>query len=204
VNVGGLFFILQIGTMVGWGADSLIISSTVGAAQVAVFSIVQRLFQFVTQPLSILNAPLWGAYADAHARGEKPFIRRTLKTSLIGTGGLCLAGAVTLLLVGERLVEVWTGNAVHISLYLLAAYGSWAILDATGNALAMFLNGCGIVKPQVLTVIVFVIFSIPAKLFSISHYGLEAMIIGQALIYLSIAAISYGAIFRKNLLENCR
>jgi O-antigen/teichoic acid export membrane protein len=203
LNVGGLFFILQIGTMVGWGADSLIISSTLGAAQVAAFSIVQRLFQFVTLPMSILNAPLWGAYADAHARGEKTFIRKTLKTSLIGTSGFCLAGAAVLLLAGERLVEIWTGNAVTISLVLLAAYGGWAILDATGTALAMFLNGCGIVKPQVFTVIVFVIFSLPAKLFLISNFGLEAMITGQALIYLLITSVSYGAIFRKKLLENC-
>ena len=203
LNVGGLFFILQIGTMVGWGADSLIISSTLGAAQVAVFAIVYRLFQFVTQPLSILNAPLWGAYADAHSRADKSFIRRTLKTSLIGTGGFCFAGAAIMLLAGERLAEVWTGNTVNISLVLLAAYGSWAILDATGNALAMFLNGCGIVKPQVFTVIVFVMLSIPAKIFVISNYGLEAMIVGQALIYLLITSVFYGAIFRKPLLENC-
>jgi O-antigen/teichoic acid export membrane protein len=203
LNVGGLFFVLQIGTMVGWGADSLIISSTLGAAQVAAFSIVQRLFQFVTQPLSIANAPLWGAYADAHSRGENAFIRKTLKASLLGTSGFCLAGAVVLLLTGECLVEVWTGNAVNISLVLLAAYGSWAILDATGNALAMFLNGCGIVKPQVFTVIVFVMLSIPAKLFAISSFGLAAMIIVQALIYLLITAVSYGAIFRKELHETC-
>lgn len=201
LDVGGLFFILQIGTMVGWGADSLIVSSTLGAAQVAVFSIVQRLFQFVTQPLSILNAPLWGAYADAHSRGEKPFIRKTLRASLIGTSGICLAGAAVLFIVGERLVDIWTGNTVNISLILLAAFGSWAILDATGNALAMFLNGCGIVKPQVFTVIVFVMLSIPAKLFSISHFGLEAMIVVQALVYLLITAISYGVIFRKYLHE---
>jgi len=203
LNVGGLFFILQVGTMVGWGADSLIISSTLGAAQVAAFSIVQRLFQFVTQPLSILNAPLWGAYADAHSRGEKPFIRKTLKTSLIGTSGLCLAGAAALVMLGERLVEIWTGNAVNISLVLLAAYGSWAILDATGNALAMFLNGCGVVKPQVFTVIVFVMLSIPAKLVSINYYGLEAMIVVQALIYLLITSVAYGAIFRTKLRQYC-
>lgn len=203
LNVGGLFFILQIGTMVGWGADSLIISSTLGAAQVAAFSIVQRLFQFITQPLSILNAPLWGAYADAHSRGEKPFIRKTLKTSLIGTSGFCLAGVAALVMLGERLVEIWTGNAVNVSLVLLAAYGSWAVLDATGNALAMFLNGCGVVKPQVFTVIIFVIVSIPAKFFSISNFGLEAMIVVQALIYLLITSVAYGAIFRTKLRQYC-
>ena len=203
LNIGGLFFILQIGTMVGWGADSLIISSTLGAVQVASYSIVQRLFQFVSQPLSILNAPLWGAYADAHSRAEKSFIRRTLKVSLIGTSGLCLAGTVVLLAFGERIVDLWTENTVRIPLVLLGAYGSWAILDATGNALAMFLNGCGIVRAQVVTVLIFVLASLPAKLFLISKFGLVAMVAGQALIYLLVTSASYGAIFRKQLRETC-
>lgn len=199
LNAGGLFFILQFGTMVNWGADSLIISSTLGATQVAAFSLVQRLFQFVTQPMSIANAPLWGAYADAHARGEKTFIRRTLKTSLISTSGVCVVGAAVLSVAGVRLVEIWTGNAVTISVLLLVSYGCWATLDAIGNALAMFLNGCGIVRPQVYTVLVLLLLSIPAKLFVINSFGLAAMIIGQALIYLSITCMAYGAIFRNQL-----
>jgi len=56
IRVGGLFFLLQIGVMVGWGADSLIISSNLGAEQVAVFAIVQRLFQLATQPVNMINA----------------------------------------------------------------------------------------------------------------------------------------------------
>lgn len=201
LHVGGLFFILQIGTMVGWGADSLIIASTLGATQVAAFAIVQRLFQFVTQPMSIANAPLWGAYADAHSRGEKKFIGKTLKTSLITTSFISFLSAVVLILVGERLVAIWTGNAVNVSPVLLIACGIWAILDAIGNALAMFLNGCGIVKPQVFTVIIFSICALPIKYLLLSNFGIPAMIIGQALSYLLITYLSYGVIFRKQLIE---
>lgn len=201
LHVGGLFFVIQIATMVLWGADSLIISSSLGAAQVASFSIAQRLFQFITQPLNIFNDPLWAAYADANSRGEKAFIRKTLRSSLIGTSGICLVGAAVLLLVGQRVAGIWTGNAVNISLALLAAYGSWAVLDAVGHALAMFLNGCGIVKPQVVTVITLIIIMIPVKIFLIAKLGLAAMFTGQALCYLLIVSISYGVIYRKTLME---
>ena len=70
----GFFLILQLGVMAGWGADNIIISSILGLAQVAIFAIVQRLFQFVAQPFSLINAPLWAAYADADTRGDKAFI----------------------------------------------------------------------------------------------------------------------------------
>jgi O-antigen/teichoic acid export membrane protein len=199
LHIGGLFFLLQIGTMVGYGADSLIISSTLGAAHVAAFNIIQRLFQVISQPMNILNAPLWAAYADAHIRGEKQFIRKTLKMSLTCTGVYCFLSVMFMSLVGEHLVKIWTGNEVKISQILLFAYGGWATLDAIGNALGMFLNGCSVIKQQVLTVIIFSLFSIPTKLYLINSHGLETMIIGQAIIYLTITSISYGIIFRKKL-----
>lgn len=201
LRVGGLFFVLQIGTMVSFGADSLIIASSLGATQVAAFAIAQRLFQFVTQPMAIINAPLWGAYADAHERGEKKFIRSTLKRSLLTTCFISILGAVVIIVTGEYLVERWTGNAVSISLILLVAYGTWAILDAIGNALAMFLNGCSIVKPQVFTVVIFSICALTAKYILVNNFGISAMIIGQALIYLLITSLSYGVIFRAKLIK---
>jgi len=88
VSAGGLFLLLQIGVMLNTGADGLIVSSNLGVAQVAAFSLVQRLFQFSSQPMSIMNAPLWGAYSDADARGDKGFIKRTLFLSLRNTSFL--------------------------------------------------------------------------------------------------------------------
>jgi len=100
IRIGGLFFVLQVATMIGWGADALIISSAMGPAAVAVYSIAQRLFQFVTQPLAMMNTPLWGAYADAHSKGDFAFIRRTLKVSMLLTLGVALSGATILFFSG--------------------------------------------------------------------------------------------------------
>lgn len=202
IRVGGLFFLLQIGVMVGWGADSLIISSSLGAKQVAIFAIVQRLFQLATQPMSMLNAPLWGAYADAHARGEKQFIKKTLIKSVLTTLSYTVVVAFTLLVVGEHLVKAWTGNAIKLSLGLLIAYGCWAVLEAVGNAFAMFLNGCNIVRPQVVAVCVLCAISIPLKFWLIMNYGLEAMLLGFVVTYLAVFAFFYGYIFKNDLNAN--
>jgi O-antigen/teichoic acid export membrane protein len=199
LRAGGLFFLLQIGTMVGWGADSLIISSNVGAAQVAVFAVLLRLFQFASQPMSLMNAPLWGAYADAHARHDSRFIRKTLASSLATTLVFTSVVAALLVVMGEALVNRWTGNTIQVTTGLLIAYACWTVLEATGNALAMFMNGCGIIKPQVATVIVFSLLVIVIKILLIRTLGLQAMIVGTALVYATITLAAYGWIFRKAL-----
>ena len=194
-RVGGLFFVLQIGTMVGWGADSLIISSTLGAAQVAVFSVVQRLFQLATQPMSIMNAPLWGAYADAHARNDRSFIRKTLKKSM----AITLAGATlgaTVLLVGQSwLIAKWTHGTIVVPLLLLTTYAVWIIFDACGNAFAMFLNGTGIVKQQISVVMLFVALVIPLKFMLVGSMGLMAIPLATIIAYLISTVGLYSLVY---------
>ncbi len=198
-QAGGLFFLLQIGTMVGWGADSLIISSTLGVAQVAVFSVVQRLFQFATQPLSILNAPLWGAYADAHVRHDKLFIKNTLKRSLIMTFAGASLGAVLLLVFHPWLIEKWTHGSIAVPLAFVALYAVWIIFEACGNAFAMFLNGMGIIKQQVSVTLLFVILVLPLKLMLVNHLGLLALPLATLLAYLIANVGLYGMVFRADI-----
>lgn len=201
-KAGGLFFLLQIGTMIGWGADSLIISSTLGVAQVSVFSVVQRLFQFATQPLSILNAPLWGAYADAHARHDKAFIRYTLKHSLVITFAGAGLGALSVFIFHAWLIERWTHGSIAAPATFVAIYAAWAILESCGNSFSMFLNGTGIIRAQVVTVIFFIVLVLPMKLILIDYIGLVAVPLASVIAYLAATFSLYGIVYRKEILVN--
>lgn len=165
MKLGGLFFVLQIGTMVGWGADSLIISSTLGAGQVAVFAVVQRLFQFISAPLAIANAPLWSAYADANSRGDRNFIYLTLKKSLALTAVSVLIFGGILTLMSQYLVRIWTAGEITVPISLVIIFFIWTLCESVGNAFAMMMNGCGVVKPQVFAVLIFLTLAIPLKIY---------------------------------------
>jgi O-antigen/teichoic acid export membrane protein len=201
IKIGGLFFILQIGVMLSTGADSIIISSNLGVEHVTAFSLVQRLFQFASQPIGIMNAPLWSAYADADSRGEKKFIKNTLKISLKNSFIFITLATCFLVFFGSKIIQNWTNNEVFISKSFLLIYGCWVILEVTGNALGVFLNGCGIVRQQVINVVVFSFISIAAKLYSIKYYGVEAMILCLVLSYAVVTISMYGFFFRDVIRE---
>jgi O-antigen/teichoic acid export membrane protein len=201
IKVGGLFFLLQIGVMISTGADSLIISSNLGVTQVASFWLVQRLFQFASQPMSIMNAPLWSVYADADARGDKKFIKNTLIFSLKSTALFSITVVSILIVFGSEIITLWTKREISIPFSLLLIYGIWSILETTGTAFAMFMNGCGIVRPQVITTVIFSIVSIVAKIYAIKYHGLEAMILSLIISYTFIEVFMYGFYFRDSLKE---
>lgn len=201
LKAGGLFLLLQIATMIGWGSDSLIISSTLGVAHVAVFSVVQRLFQFATQPLSILNVPLWGAYADAHARHDKLFIKNTLKHSLMITFTGAILGASLLFLLHAWLIANWTHDKIEAPLYFVAFYAAWVVFASVGDAFAMFLNGTGIVRQQAVVVMMFMVLVLPLKLVLIGSIGLVAIPVATIVAYLITHVGIYGFVFRKEIVQ---
>ncbi len=196
---GGLFFLLHIGTMIGWGADSLIIANTLGVAQVAIFSVIQRLFLFSTQPLGIINAPLWPAYADAHARGDKSFIKNTLRRSMLITFLSSAIGASILVVIHTWLVDKWTHGTIIAPFGFVVLYAVWSILDACGNAFAMFLNGTGIVDMQVRVTAIFVVISLPLKLFATEYFGIAGLIGACIFSYLLIVVGAYGFLYKDQL-----
>ena len=200
VHVGGLFFILQIGTMIGWGADSLLIASTLGASQVAVFNIVQRLYQFISQPLAIINGPLGGAYADAQAHKDRTFIVSTLRKSLLLTASCSIVGGGLLFLMSHKLIALWTDGLIVVPTSFVLMFFIWTIFDSLGHAFAMMLNGCGIVREQVVTVILITTIALPVKYIVLNNFGMTEMLLSYALIYSLIILLLYGFFYKKTLI----
>jgi O-antigen/teichoic acid export membrane protein len=200
-KTGGLFLILQIGTMAGWGIDPLLISGILGASAVAEFAIIQRLFQIIAQPMAIYNAPLWSAYSDAHAGQDFKFIKNTLLTSIKITAIYSIVSCIILAFIGNEIILKWTSNSVNVSLYLIVAYGLWTSAQAIGNSFAMFLNGCGLIRPQVMAVALIVGIGLPVKVYILKNEGLTAMIFAFTFIYcatlLIIFKYVYGAEIKK-------
>lgn len=201
LGAGSLYLVLQIGTMIAWGADSLILASMNGAAMVAVYAVAQRLFQFASQPWSVVNAPLWAAYADAHVRGDRDYVRSTLKRSLRWTFAGAFSLAAMLGAAGPWLVPIWTGNALQVPVSVLVLFAVWCVVESVGNALAMYLNGCGIVRQQVVVVVAFVLLAIPAKIVGAWWGGAAGLLAASLVVYLLAVVLPYATLFRRDILK---
>lgn len=191
---GALFFVLQIGLLVGWGLDPLILAGTAGLAEVALYVVALRLFQFVTQPLAILNAPLWAAYAEASARGDRTFVAGTLRRSMALTLALAAVGTALLAAAGPALVALWTSATVVPSATLLWCFAAWSLVEAVGTAFAMFLNGAGVIRTQVVAVVLFCLVALPAKILAGMAFGATGVVCATLGCYLAVFPAAY-AIF---------
>lgn len=198
---GSLFFVLQIGTMIGWGADALLVASLAGASEVAAFAVAQRLFQFASQPVSVVNTSLWPAYADALARADRKFLRDTLRRSLVLSVAVAFTIAALLLITGPSIILHWTRNAIAVPWALLAVFALWTCFEAGGTALAMYLNGVGVVREQVVVVMCFCAIALPAKIWGIKHAGPTGLVLATTLSYSVTVVALYSTVFRRAIFE---
>ncbi len=199
LRAGSLYLLLQMGYVLGWSIDGSLSSAMLGASSAGLLAVVQRLFQLVTVPLGLLNAPLWPAYSDAAARGDHAFLRATLTRSMLFT--LLLAGLASTALVvfREEIINVWFGKQLLIPTTLIVLAAIMATLEATGNSFAMYLNGLHVLKPQLIVAGSFVLISIPLKYSLVRLYGVEGLVASTILCYTLCVVIPYATVFRRHV-----
>jgi O-antigen/teichoic acid export membrane protein len=204
LSTGALFLIVQIGTAIGWGCDTILLAAIAGAADVATFAVAQRLFLFAVQPVVILNGSLWAAYSDAHARSDRAFIRTTARRSLKLSFVIAVGLSLLLVIFGEQISGLWTGRTIIVPWALLAAFALWTPLEALGTALAYYLNGTGIVREQMIVVLVFCVVALPAKVLAAMYDGATGLVIATALAYAVTHLGLYGTVYRERILAPLR
>jgi O-antigen/teichoic acid export membrane protein len=196
---GFAFLILQIGFMIGWAADSLIISSTLGVAAVTMYSIAQRLFQVSVLGLHMINGPLWGAYADAKARDDKDFIRKALSRSMKLTFILSLLSVAFLLIFNKFIIDIWLSSKIVIPISFLIAFACWTFIESMNGTFGIFLNGMNIIRPQVFCVVLFAAISLILKLTLINEYGIIVIPLSTAIAYVISTVLFYRFIYIKDI-----
>jgi O-antigen/teichoic acid export membrane protein len=183
IGNGALFVVLQLCAALLFQTNALIIAQVLDATAVAVYAVPERMFSVVTVILALVLTPLWPAYGEAAARGDREWVRRTLKRSLVLSVGTAAVLSALLVILGPTLLRWWVGNAVAVPFTLILGLGIWKVIEAAGNALAMFLNGLNRLRVQALAAVVTVVASILLKIWWIDLFGLPGVMLATIVAY---------------------
>jgi O-antigen/teichoic acid export membrane protein len=191
LRLGGLFFVLQLAAALAFASDNLIAAHVLGADSVAEYAVPLQLFSLPTLILGTLFSPLWPAYGEAVTRGDFNWVQQTLKRSLLLATVVAGLPALVLVLWGVPLIHWWAGPSITPSFWLLLGLGIWALLQALGNAVAMFLNGASVIRLQVICASLLALVGLAAKIVLARRWGLPGIAWGTVLTYSVFVAVPY-------------
>lgn len=184
-----IFLVLQAAGAVLAAADPFLLKSFAHPAQAAVLGIATRLTQLLSTPLLLVAAQLWPVYARLRAQGNSEALRRLLRLSMLAGAALALLGAPLLIFGGPTLLHLiaprfeqqhpgaWT-SALGLG---AAAYLGANIVLAP---LAAFMNGTGLLRPQLVASVAFIALVLPLKAWFAFTGSAVAMLLASAVMLL--------------------
>jgi O-antigen/teichoic acid export membrane protein len=144
---GGAFLVAQLAALAMWQNDNIIIAQLFGAREVGPYAVAFRLATTYVGLVSMWLSPFWPAYAEAGARGDRPWIEATLRRTVRLATGASAAAAVGLVLLGGFVIRIWTRSAEMVpDRSLLLPIGIYIVVINWCNAHSMAMNGLGRVE----------------------------------------------------------
>ncbi len=200
-NLGILFFIVQIATMVLYTTDNIIITQVVGSSEVTSYTTANKLFSMITAVFSIVVAPYWSAITAYKSQKDWRAIN-TGKKKMLTLWGMATFGCILLIIVFKPIVRIWLGRTLHFQEGLVPLMAVYAIIYMWNTVYAQIGNGLEMMKVSVINAILQGVINIPLSLvFAVSfHMGTVGVLLGTVL-SMSISAIVM-PIYIKKFLNN--
>jgi O-antigen/teichoic acid export membrane protein len=188
-RIGFLFFVLQLAVAIAYQADVVVATRVLGPTAATDYSVTLRLFLLVPTVVNLGLLPLWPAYSESIARGDRAWVARTLRTSVLLAASMSGLSSLVLVVFGRSILKAWTGTDIGADFPLLVGMGAWAVLSNSFNAVAMLLNGATIMRFQVVTALSMTVVSLAASIAGANLFGVAGIIWGTVLAYVVCTAI---------------
>lgn len=198
---GVLFFLCQVFTSIGVQTDNVVIAQILGAKMVAAYAVPARLFNLIPSLLGMMSGPLWPAYADALARSDGPWVRRTFLR--IAGGGMAVTAMLTILLVvfGNRILALWVGPQIQASIPLLTVFGILCVLNAFLTPVSFLLNGLAKIKIQVVVFMAMSVVNLTLSILFVKRYGIIGAVLGTVVSLALVVVLPLSIAVRNSLRE---
>jgi O-antigen/teichoic acid export membrane protein len=188
LKLGILFFLLQLSLSIGYQSDNVVIAQIMGAGAVSAYAIPARLFNLVASLLGLVSSAMWPAYADAKARSDGAWIRRSyMRTTILGVG---VSAALTAILIvfGNRIIAEWlnlfsgAGRAhapvIQASALLLSFLAIRCVLNAYLQPINFLMNGVNELKVQVIAGLIMAVVNIALSVLFVKWFGIVGAVLG--------------------------
>jgi O-antigen/teichoic acid export membrane protein len=197
----GLYLLLvNVAILILFQCDKLLIFHMRGPGAVTDYDVVVRLYVIVYAAFTVLWTPLWPAYGEAVNRGDLPWVQRRLRLSILVGCGTVAAGGLTLALLINPTVRLWTrGSITHVSLATTLAIAATFLLRAWADCHSIVLISFNVFRPQAYAILLHAILNVALALILGPRFGVPGIAWSTPLTALLTTTWSYPWLVRQHL-----
>jgi O-antigen/teichoic acid export membrane protein len=167
----------------------LIVSSVLGASTAGVFALAVRLFGLISASITPALLQLWPAFGDAHARGDRYWIRSRLLWSTVLGAGVSAAAGLAVIAFGRPVISALFTPALVPDRLLLVALACWTTASFCTAPSYLLLNATGRVRVHGLVAIAVSTVNLPLSLVLTHVTGVSGPAWGSLIATLAVAPV---------------
>lgn len=190
-NLGLLFFISQIASLVLFSTDNIIIAHFIGPTEVTSYSIVNKLFTVGTGMFVMLVSPYWSRTTAAKARGDFRMIKDGI-VSMYKILGIGVVGAIGLAILFKPIASIWLQKELFYPTGLIGLMAVYSIIYMWNAIYSQIVNGLSMMNILVPIAIIQGIVNIPLSLIflTVFNMGSVGVLLGTVLVTLISAVVT--------------
>ncbi|WP_114783169.1 lipopolysaccharide biosynthesis protein [Botryobacter ruber] len=189
-NTGVAFFIVQIGAMILFQTDNIIITQVLGPEAVTEFNIVHKLFSIIIMVFTIIVTPYWSAYTDAYVKKDFNWIKKNILL-MRKFWFLFSIFAILICFFAQPIYKLWIGTSITINNSLSLATMVYVIVYIWQTLHVFLLNGLNKIRLQLILVVFSAIVNIPLAIYLAKIYGLAGIISANTIVFVVMGAVFY-------------
>jgi len=188
INTGGAFFLIQLGVLVLFQTDNIIITRILGPAAVTTFNVSYKLFSLLIMFFTIILTPYWSAFTEAYAKKDYAWIRTSIK-KLRGLWLILSAVAVVLFFISAPVYKIWIGDSVAIPVSLSLAMAIYVVALMWQTLHVYLLNGTGKIRLQLILFSTGSVVNIPLAVWLGKKFGIAGIISANTILFIIMGII---------------
>jgi O-antigen/teichoic acid export membrane protein len=189
-------WVAQISSIAVFQTDLIIVAQLFGAPEVAIYGVVLRLFTMTSFLQGAFLSPLWPAYTEAAARGDRAWIMTTFRRSIVISLAMSMTVGGILVFAVPYLVKIWVNPYAQVDPLLLGGMLSTVVLMAVGTAISILANGLGEMKFQAMVAPIFALFNLGLSILLGKWLGVAGVTIATSIGVLIFSILLVGGNLR--------
>ncbi len=199
IRDGLQIWVAQISAIAVFQTDLIIVTQLFGASEVAIYGVALRLFTIISFLQGAFLNPLWPAYTEAAAGGDRAWIITTFRRSIVIGLAMSMTVGGVLVIVLPYLVKRWINQDAHIEPLLLAGMWSTAVLITVSSAIAILANGLGKIRSQAIWAPAFALFNLVFSILLGKWLGVAGVTIATSIGVLIFSVLLVGGNLRAGI-----
>ena len=198
-KLGGIFFLLQVATIVLYQMVNIIISRICGPEQVTNYNVSYKYLSILLMVITIIMTPMWTAFTDAYVKLDFQWMSKVY-SKLVRFFYMATICMIFMVAMSPVVYKYWVGENVTISIFTSILVGLYVLVLIWGHIHSYLLNGIGKIRLQLYIAVFSMVCFLPVAFFLGKVWSMNGIL--TAMILINIPSCVFNAVQMNLLLSN--